>query len=269
MLAVLNALQAAPISTPVIIITTSDLSIKKIKTHVLEWESKGFSNTKDASLYRALLSTLCVRQAPTIFWKGVRSSNQVAYDSINLCALAEPAVTEPVNLGITPENELSGATLSTISQVQAYRMILDNKPRTSRPATEKNIQIIKKDLQSIRQRQPTNASIWKAVQSTTLRRRVRNFFFNLIHDSLKTGNFFKHIPNCEEQVNCSKCGKIDSIQHILLECQSPHRNLIWQTAKHLWPEQFGIWPNVSMGVIVGAPLVEFHDPKGQRMAGAN
>jgi hypothetical protein len=226
-----------PTYTPMIIVTTGDLPIKRLKTHLPTWETKGFNNVKDATLYQSLLSTLWSRQAPRIFWKGIWSQNHSAH-GVRMLASVGSRSTDPINLGVSPEKELTGAILSSLSQAQAYQMILDNKPKAPFPATERNMQIIKESVGNLRQKQPTNASTWKATQSTTLCRRVQNFNFNMIHNSLKTGNFFKHIPNCEHRVNCPRCETTDSIEHILLNCQSSHCEIVWNTVKSIWPVEF-------------------------------
>ncbi|KAF9058521.1 hypothetical protein BDP27DRAFT_1240826, partial [Rhodocollybia butyracea] len=80
--------------------------------------------------------------------------------------------------------------------------------------------------------------------------------------------FWRHIPNCEDRAECQLCATTEDMKHILIECQRPHRALIWSIAKQLWPNKFGIWPGISLGSALGCGLFEFHNTKGEKIPGA-
>ena len=41
------------------------------------------------------------------------------------------------------------------------------------------------------------------------------------------------------------------MKHILLECNTDARELIWKKAKELWPQEWPGWPNIKIGTILG------------------
>ena len=46
-------------------------------------------------------------------------------------------------------------------------------------------------------------------------------------------------------------------------CKSPGQEIVWKAAKTLWLEEEPIWPEVSLGTILGCRLAEFQDVKGK------
>ncbi|KZT25981.1 hypothetical protein NEOLEDRAFT_1047831, partial [Neolentinus lepideus HHB14362 ss-1] len=48
------------------------------------------------------------------------------------------------------------------------------------------------------------------------------------------------------------------LDHILTECETPARTLIWQLASDLWPETHGPFPQLTFGAILGAGLLSIH-----------
>jgi ribonuclease HI len=54
----------------------------------------------------------------------------------------------------------------------------------------------------------------------------------------------------------------------MVGCESPGQELIWKAAKTLWLEKETIWPEVSLGTILGCGLAEFRDDGGKIKRGA-
>ncbi|KAE9384930.1 hypothetical protein BT96DRAFT_769711, partial [Gymnopus androsaceus JB14] len=63
--------------------------------------------------------------------------------------------------------------------------------------------------------------------------------------------------------------EIESLEHILLECDRSWRRLIWEMAKSLWPNtpDHGPWKKPNLGIILGTNLLEFKDAKGKPAPG--
>ena len=65
------------------------------------------------------------------------------------------------------------------------------------------------------------------------------------------GEKWSGVPNCEHRATCSKCGTIESMEHILLECRYDARSLIWRKAEDIWPHGQQRWPRITLGTILG------------------
>ncbi|KAJ7208622.1 hypothetical protein GGX14DRAFT_365373 [Mycena pura] len=60
----------------------------------------------------------------------------------------------------------------------------------------------------------------------------------------------------------------EDLDHILMRCESPGRELIWAAARTLWLERATVWPELSLGTILGCGLAEFRDGNGKVDQGA-
>ncbi|KAG1838978.1 hypothetical protein F4604DRAFT_1600010 [Suillus subluteus] len=48
------------------------------------------------------------------------------------------------------------------------------------------------------------------------------------------------------------------MEHILTECPNNNSSLIWSLAKDIWPENFGAWPRINIGIILGCGSVNIN-----------
>ncbi|KAJ7195333.1 hypothetical protein GGX14DRAFT_311570, partial [Mycena pura] len=94
------------------------------------------------------------------------------------------------------------------------------------------------------------------------------FLWKGVHNALKIGSFWTHIPECEDRAVCADCGVLEDLDHILIRCESPGRALIWRAAETLWKERETEWPEVSLGTVLGCGLAEFRDGQGKINQGA-
>ncbi len=72
-----------------------------------------------------------------------------------------------------------------------------------------------------------------------------------IHNTYMIGNKWSDIPRYEARVRCSMCKETESMQHILIDCHSIARHLIWAKAEELWPHGQQAWPGITIGTIMG------------------
>ncbi|KAJ7217299.1 hypothetical protein GGX14DRAFT_342171, partial [Mycena pura] len=71
------------------------------------------------------------------------------------------------------------------------------------------------------------------------------------------------LPECEGRATCRDCDEVEDLEQILLRCESPRRELIWEAAKTLWLEKETRWPEISLGTILGCGLAEFCNERGK------
>ena len=90
------------------------------------------------------------------------------------------------------------------------------------------------------------------------------------HDAYMIGtNWLRpnYSPELQQRGECAACGQIETMEHILSECDVPGQRLIWQMAKGLWKKRNGKWPRPSLGAVLSSPVAPFLTKKGKPKAG--
>lgn len=70
-------------------------------------------------------------------------------------------------------------------------------------------------------------------------------------------------PEKKERSECQHCGKIDSVEHILTQCEIPGQREVWGLAKELRTKRNPDWPWPGLGAIIGADLAIFKNYEGK------
>lgn len=175
--------------------------------------------------------------------------------------------TEEVSLETAKGFTTRGVMITNLTQALAYRMIKSQRPATPRPATQRMLQNIQKQVRDVTGGAPLQEKLWKGIRDPEIPRRMRNFLWIMLHDAHRVGKYWKHIPECEDWMVCSHCMETEDIEHILLLCERPWCKLVWDIAKSLWPtdNDYGPWIEPSLGTTAGANLLHFTDAKGTPM----
>lgn len=168
-----------------------------------------------------------------------------------------------LKLTIPKEFNLQGAKLATISQVTAYKGIMERKPTPSRQTTLYNIQSTRTALTAFQGTQETDATIWNGLKNSVIRLRVRQFLYKALHGTQKVGEYWKHINGCETRQTCSSCESTESMEHILINCHEPPPRIIWSLARRTWPHAENLWPTPSLGIILGCGAITLPPPNNQ------
>ena len=71
-------------------------------------------------------------------------------------------------------------------------------------------------------------------EKTTIRRNITDFMWKQLHGTLKIGNYWLRIPSHKEKAYCKECQNLETLSHILFECQIEGREEIWDMAEKLW-----------------------------------
>lgn len=84
------------------------------------------------------------------------------------------------------------------------------------------------------------------------------------------GTYWDNIPGHEHRAMCHKCQTIESMEHILLECDTPGRKTVWNLAQQLWEKKMGHWLEIkNMGGIMACTMADFKSQDGKKLGGAN
>jgi ribonuclease HI len=129
------------------------------------------------------------------------------------------------------------------------------------------LNIVKKAAETAFGRHVTDARVWQSVTSKEFLPRTAEFLWKGLHNAHRIGKYWTYIPECEDRAICQECGVLEDLDHILVECASPGREIIWKAAEALWREREEEWPELSLGTILGCGLAEFRDERNKPRLG--
>ncbi|KAJ7489491.1 hypothetical protein FB451DRAFT_1025059, partial [Mycena latifolia] len=95
----------------------------------------------------------------------------------------------------------------------------------------------------------------------------KNFLWKSLHSAHRIGDFWKHIPECEDRGICQFCDEPEDLEHIVLKCRRPGQDTIWSLVKDLWSRKHRTWPELSLGSILSCGLATFEGEKGRGLPG--
>ncbi|KAH9916626.1 uncharacterized protein B0H18DRAFT_884659, partial [Fomitopsis serialis] len=262
--------EQTPLDVPLHIICTTSLLAETIMDKLPEWEDRGWVDVALEEHMRTILNKLRQRCAPTTFGRANKPNDLKTLET------ARQQASSPEHLDFTRKEhapltrdarfEVTGARLVTLTQAIAYRGILKHKDTPMRKMTERN-------LTAIRQANITtgpvgHASIWLTSRHKDFSRPFAVFLWKSIHGGLKCGEFWLKIPNYEDRAQCSFCGALESISHILFECRATGQKVIWGIAASIWKKKNLPWNTPTMESIHGLGLAKWTDSKNKIRPGA-
>ncbi|KAL1740924.1 hypothetical protein HDZ31DRAFT_24316, partial [Schizophyllum fasciatum] len=152
-------------------------------------EDAGYVGKVNADLARATTAYLQRRKAHTLL-KWVKGhdghhGNEMADELAGLGA-RKPAV-DAMDLSVPPELKLTGVKLSTLTQSQAYKAIIEDKVRRleKRRRTGINMAQVLDDLEGAFGVQVTEGAVWRGVRNKVLQIECRYFLWMTIHDGYR------------------------------------------------------------------------------------
>lgn len=261
--AVIKAVSMLPTFCPLIINTDSQYVIKGLTTHLKDWENKGWIGIKNANLFKKAAYLLRKRLAPTFFkWVKGHSGNE-GNEQSDILAKEGANKNEPddLPLEIPPEYDLQGAKLATMTQALAYKGIRLRNPASPRPTTMRNLEQAKNAISELTLGRETDTTLWKGLRKRSICLRVQQFLYKAIHGAYKIGDFWSNIPGYEERGLCPRCRTTESLDHILTSCTAGPVNTIWTLARDTWPHAPELWPNISLGLILGCGTISTPEDK--------
>ncbi|GLB44704.1 putative RNA-DNA hybrid ribonuclease activity [Lyophyllum shimeji] len=256
----------------------SEYTKNQVTRHLKKNEDEGYIGVANADLIRTTVARLRQRKASTkMKWvKGHagHTRNEGADKLAELATQLEP-LNDP-NMNIEPTLKVTGAKLTKVTQALAYKAIrarrltkLRSKPPRSR--TVENLQKVKHTIKSGFDLSPTDASVWKAIRNKDFSRQSRYWLWMSMHDAYMIGSHWlrpKYSQEYQARAFCEHDGQLETMEHILTDCETPGQKEVWEEAKRLWSrKREGDWFEPSLGVILGSPLAAFKDEGGNKLAG--
>ncbi|KAJ7230510.1 hypothetical protein GGX14DRAFT_344576, partial [Mycena pura] len=235
------------------------------------WEHEGWVGVQNRDVLRCLAAELKARSAPTYFEVAEPGCHDPSRRVARLAKrAARGQATTNWDMTIPPGMALPGLSLQDNREKTFYRGIREEKTKKLAPraSTERNLKAIREAVCEAFGRHVSDADIWTSVSARDFLPRPAQFIWKGVHNAHKIGAYWMHIPECEEWATCQDCGELEDLDHILVRCESPGRELIWAAARTLWLERATAWPEVSLGTILGCGLAEFRDGRGKVDQGA-
>ncbi|TFY51822.1 hypothetical protein EVJ58_g10361 [Rhodofomes roseus] len=249
---------------------TIDGANKLRKNH----EDRGYIGVENAPLLQALIGNLRRRHHRTIFqWVKGHQGHELNEGADNLAGLgAQKADVDEIDLSVERSLHISGAKLKIMTQKLAYQGIRDQEMSKYQPRrrTQDNMIRTVDNIEVFFGESPSEAQIWKGLRHKDIDKKIRNFLWMTMHDAYMVGtNWQKPSFPAEIQARqeCATCGQIESMEHILSECQAPGQELIWSLAKELWTKKNKKWPRPSLGAVLSSPVAPFKTKKGKPKSG--
>ncbi|KAJ7605710.1 hypothetical protein DFH06DRAFT_1150446 [Mycena polygramma] len=243
-IATLYCVQSSPGDVPLRISVHSDAIPTILNKNLGKWEDRGWVDVPNKMPIQALAMSLRKRQADTIFVKLRSSGASLPYRMASQLSKegAENGTPRTLDMSTTVGPHLQGAKLATLTQALAYKAIKQLRLTPSRKTTEANIKLVQDAGLLQRGKTPTIASIWKSVRHKDLSRQIKTFLWKSIHGAHRVGKFWTNIPGYEDRATCDSCGELETIEHILLECEAPGQAEIWKLAGEFWAKKLGVIP---------------------------
>jgi ribonuclease HI/exonuclease III len=251
--ATIFAIQTIPNFVPLKIKTDSTYVINGLTKYLLTWENQGWINIKNAQLFKKA-AYLLRRRTATTHLKWVKGHNgELGNEESD--ALAKEGAQKPtpddLDLSIPNEFDVQGAKLSALTQAITYRGIMNRKRPNEREAATRNLQRTRQAVQDYNNTQETDETIWLSLTKKVLRTRVKQFLYKTMHNTYMVGSAWNRIQNAEHRGICAVCHVEDSMEHILIQCNSLPRRKVWELAQQTWPHAPELWPNITLGIILG------------------
>jgi len=128
--------------------------------------------------------------------------------------------------------------LIEITQKKAYKIILRHRNRQpSNNPTKSRIEKTKTELLQKTGTCITVDDIWTNNGKGIIPPKISDFLWKLNHNRHKVGTWFQKIKGWENRAHC-KCGKLETMDHIIIECPLNQGHAIWDYIESDWKWTF-------------------------------
>ncbi|KAL1657835.1 hypothetical protein GGF50DRAFT_68392 [Schizophyllum commune] len=269
----LEAIRSARQDENLEIVINNRLIARALTDDLKKFEDDGWLDFPNRRIMMTLVAKL--RRRPGRIAVRVAAKGEDEADNARKAALdaARRSTHDAVPLWLDP-NEVRGAKLKTMTQRKAYREILSEKRPEVRKQTQPQLKKARLAAKRMNKWTPDDKRIWRAMQSKDHRKKVKQFKYRVMHDSIRCGKYWKHIPECGQRAMCAHCSSessevLESTQHILTECKAPGRETVWKTIKDICKRRNIPWKGARIGMILASDLAEYKDVDGKARHGDN
>lgn len=255
-------------------LSDSRLTINEATVLQKAHEDIGYIGIANAPSIRAMIGNLRQRAEATYFkWVKGHKGHTLNEGADRLAGLgAQKATPDEVDLVVPNTLTVTGAKLKQMTQKLAYTAIREKEMETyqKRPRTVDNLTRAIDNIDCFFGITPSESAIWKGLRHKDIRKEVRYFLWMAAHDAYMIGTNWQranYSPELQQRGECEICGRTETMEHILSECDAPGQRQIWQMAKLLWKKRNKKWPRPSLGAILSCPIAPFVTKQGKPKTG--
>ncbi|KAH9835736.1 uncharacterized protein C8Q71DRAFT_709054 [Rhodofomes roseus] len=252
---------------PLNLVSETKCLVNELVKDLARTEDKGWLDTPNQSILRAIVNTLRQRCAPTTFRQvNPREDRQPRNTALKEATKAQNEGRSPTQVDTSLEAtfNMSGARLNALTQRVAYRSIRTRKNIEDRRATLRNITRATEHIAGHTKIRPKAEEIWKSLRHKDIRRTISDFLWKTAHNAHKCGEFWEAIPNYEDRGTCKHCDTTDSMEHILTDCVAPGQETVWRLASDLWRKKKLQWTKPRIDEILTVGMRRWKNPSGKK-----
>ncbi|KAG1862607.1 hypothetical protein F4604DRAFT_1683755 [Suillus subluteus] len=269
--AILEAARTTPKNLKLKLYIKSNPLIKCLIKDALRSEQTGWIQVSNTKITKAIIAELRKRSAETRLqtW-GTNLQKQDIDEIKNLTQTGlDNANTYNILTTVKMNFNTSGILMTQGTQCLFYRGIREiNNVYKKRRLTRMALAMTHHAVREIGQGTPTEMQIWKSIRDKDIPKGICRFLWKNLRGVYCLGDFWLNILNFEKRGTCKLCGGIESMEHILIECQdSLVRQTVWNLAEKLWCRRENDWPVIRYGTILRCNLAHFTDSKKKRLEG--
>ncbi|KAJ7803829.1 ribonuclease H-like protein, partial [Mycena leptocephala] len=268
--AILHTIQDSPQEIILNFKLGSTRLIKALTTNLTANEDNDWLENNDRVILKAIVAALRGRGTRCTFQK-----QDVQGDpAMEMARRIASTHSDEIEIGhfqtmIPSAYDLNGVKLSTGTQRTFYRAIKSRRRRPDRAKTTMMLDRTRHAARALSGYTPTDGELWKSLNHKDISRTTSAYLWRGMHQAYKIGEYWRNIPTFEHWADCRHCMVDDSMEHILIDCEAPGREKLWELAQELWEKTGHVWPEINLGTIFACGLAHFKTSRGKRDKGAD
>lgn len=270
--ALLHAIDTLPLNAPIHVSTKTHKLGKDLSVHLSNLEDQNWSTHPNGVIMKVLTAKLRSRSALTTFSKCDHNTPKPISNKIRM--LADESIQKEQHDTIPTEIEnslnLTGMKLTAGSQKNFYKNIRQTRrSKKQRRRTTMNLAMAIHAAREISGLTPSSEKVWASIRDRDTPKNIRGFLWKCLHDAYKIGEFWDKIPHYEHRGICGICNSLETMEHILIGCESVASRTIWQAAEDLWCKREDSWPEIRFGTILSCNLANLNHNNDKSTTGKN
>ncbi|KAF9552613.1 hypothetical protein CPC08DRAFT_789691 [Agrocybe pediades] len=153
-----------------------------------------------------------------------------------------------------------------MTQAKIYKH-LRNTSVVERRKTSYNLEEARAAIQEWTGKEPSSKEIWASLRDRTIPYNIHAFLWKAMHDAYMTGDYWRGVAGFEQRIDCHEWEEEASLRHILTQCRASGQSVIWAEVENVWSLKKLQWKGVSLGLILGCPLLNLTNRSGRALRG--
>ncbi|KAJ7508391.1 hypothetical protein B0H11DRAFT_1692858, partial [Mycena galericulata] len=229
--------------------------VRKLTIDVPSLESSGWTGDRDKTLISTIVAALRVRGTRSTFCETgadgdagkIQFAIELAKNAISDYPPENTIDADDLRTEVPRRYQVQGVSMANTSQATFYHAIRETRPRVDRVKTRIMLDITRYAVKEQSGKTPSDEEIWKSIRNKDITRTIRDFYWRCLHQSYKCGTYWLNLPTYEHRAKCPTCQVDETMEHILVECSAPGRELVWSLCRELWEKKHKKMPKLTRG----------------------